>query len=533
MSKSNCHPHELQAAAKEGKLELNAIHVDFCNSGHASREKQEKFHQDILKIQEKVHSTTFAREDFKAPTQALGQMSFLQFLGTPGRTAFGVLGNYDLKGLQKEIAKSAPPPKNPYQEEMISDVKEVIASVRWMGAGLELVGETIVGLAKAICKAPLPNDFGGLESPGFRPESTSPPLTGEKFCRSVLHVATTTGKEVLNAANLKEPVKQAVNYWKSLDGSTVKTSLIALGIPEQEAAELGKQYVSDLKTISLSALPASTLKVPISVIRTFNRAAVTIGEQLAFTSELFYLNNLNKSTFPLLHPIPSVPFHKSATLHKFIKDEAGTFRFTRQPKILLTEAEELAARRLEIQNDRGFEIAALKRINVERVKALNERETAIRVAEVLNKENNQLGLIGLGSRVAQKQKAHKASKLDKLLLQNIQPIVLPKIFPKNMTEFYKNSTTLENITYKKIGEDIIFFLRSTRNSKTASIENSVLKASAIAERKNAKRIFLTWDPETHSVGSFADKSKSIVGVGEMARGEFDPFVLVEISTKAS
>ncbi len=518
MYKGNCYPHELGEVAKKGRLELHDLHVDFCNGTNASREKKEKFYDDILKTQEKIHSATFERENFTPPESSTTHISFSQFVGT----SFSTPKSSCLKF-----------PSNSYQDEMVTEVKSTIGSVRWIGAGLDLVGQAIVGTAKAICKAPLSNDLTGFESAHLSPDSNLPKLTGEKFCRSILHGASATGKAVLNATNLKEPVKHAIEYWKSLDGSSISRSLLAHGIPEKEAAELGKQYVSDLKTISLYALPGSTLKAPLRVIRTINRASIVMGEKLASISELFYLNSLNKSTFSLLHPIPSLSFNKSTTLHRFIKDEAGTLRFTREPKKLLTEAEVLGSRRLDIESDRAFDIAALKRKNAEILKALKERETAFKVAEVLSKEKQPSELKGLGSLIARQQKAFKVSKLDKSLLQNFQPLVLPKTFPKNMDEFMINAISLKNITYKKIGEDIIFFICSTRKYKYVSIENSILKASAIAGRKNAQRIFLTWDPITHSVASVVDNSKSILGVGEMARGEFNPFVLVEIAKKTS
>lgn len=215
--------------------------------------------------------------------------------------------------------------ENPYQAEMISDVKEALGSIRFIGAGLERIGEAVFGTVKAICKAPLPADPAFLDCIPFSPLPAQETVSGEKFCKSMLSSATTVGKAVLEAVHLKEPVKQGVEWWKSLDGSSTAEALIAHGIPDEEASELAQQYVSDVKSIAVVGTTSAAFSVVKMGFSTISAARLNVAKEvriadststfsaLDHTGRVVVLKEVHKAFYspvqslqkPFINPMPS------------------------------------------------------------------------------------------------------------------------------------------------------------------------------------------------------------------------------------
>lgn len=136
------------------------------------------------------------------------------------------------------------------------------------------------------------------------------------------------------------------------------------------------------------------------------------------------------------------------------------------------------------------------------------------------------------------QRTVQAAKEDRSLLKNYPPLSLPNNFPRHMAEFHSKQRILGKILYQVVGNDILLYFPTMRDKESLgkpshaksliSAEKALIDACLFAKSRNYGRIFMTWDPLVHSLESVASKLTSVVGVGQLSRGEFYPFVLIEI-----
>ena len=234
----------------------------------------------------------------------------------------------------------------------------------------------------------------------------------------------------------------------------------------------------------------------------------------------------------MLQPVPA--FASRTVAVNFMKNEYGWFRLPQKtsnsavnissqngPKVLLPEADEYAAQRFYERVEKRREIA-------DREKARKINEESRKRKEELREGRRKLGILNLGSTLASKQKAMQASKIDQTLLQSCQPISLPNNFPKNFNEFFgnpkkimiKNEVTSYTVIYQAIDKDILFFFTGTKHLE--SFEQVVNKVCQFVGKNNYNRIFLMWDPLSHSLASRINKSTPIIGAGKLSRGGFQP-----------
>jgi len=254
-----------------------------------------------------------------------------------------------------------------------------------------------------------------------------------------------------------------------------------------------------------------------------------------------------------------VPESKKSITH-FSKDESNPIRLPPEtsqpqekgtkeivktyktgPEVLLPEAEEQATQRF-------YEQVARKREIADREKTRQINDESRKRQEELREEKRRLGILNLGTTFASKQRSLQAAKIDQALLQSCQPISLPNNFPKNFDDFfgqakniiikneiipktvlmkeYGTQVTSYKVTYQTIGKDILFFFKGTK--RLESFETVFNEVCHFAEKKNYNRIFLTWDPLTHSLASPINKLTPIIGAGKLSRGDFKPFELIEV-----
>ncbi|MBA3603503.1 MAG: hypothetical protein H0W50_07675, partial [Parachlamydiaceae bacterium] len=131
-----------------------------------------------------------------------------------------------------EKSKSSDSTNQPYDglaSQSQLNLREHVAGMRMIAAGLNAIGDAVVGAAKFMCNT--------------TDES-------KKRCKLVLGQATIAGKDFLEFTHLDKALK----YLQSCDGSSVAKAMVDCGIPQAEAEELSKQYVSDLQTVGMGGL---------------------------------------------------------------------------------------------------------------------------------------------------------------------------------------------------------------------------------------------------------------------------------------
>ncbi|MBA3602167.1 MAG: type II toxin-antitoxin system HicA family toxin [Parachlamydiaceae bacterium] len=82
---------------------------------------------------------------------------------------------------------------------------------------------------------------------------------GKQACKSTLDLAGKAIKATAEFIGVKEPIKKAISYVNSFDGSSIAEILIDHGTPQEQAIALSKQASSDLKLIALSIVPIGTV----------------------------------------------------------------------------------------------------------------------------------------------------------------------------------------------------------------------------------------------------------------------------------
>lgn len=265
-------PNEERAFAIAALNHVRVMHTRGEPIASIRRYVNESFHL-LGNAVKSLNDTSVALQQGKAALNQLctlfprdNDSAYDPFLAIPPMSLIPPPRNYIERINSGSINEITPPNfkpvlENPYQDEMVSDVKDALGSIRFFGAGLELLGKAVTGTVKAVCKTPLPADPAFLDCLPFSPLPAQNTVSGEKFCKDMRNFATDAVKAGLEAVDLKEPVKQAVDYWNSFNGSSTTKALVAHGIPEEEASELATHYVSDLKSIAAFSVTSAGISV--------------------------------------------------------------------------------------------------------------------------------------------------------------------------------------------------------------------------------------------------------------------------------
>jgi hypothetical protein len=152
---------------------------------------------------------------------------------------------------------------------------------------------------------------------------------------------------------------------------------------------------------------------------------------------------------------------------------------------------------------------------------------------------------GISANLRRNQIALQENKLDRALLeklsQELSTVEIPIEFPQKRAQVMANSkrkyikdSTIEAFYYKPIKDDVVLFMPSVNRMYAGKerLEKAVVAALDFAQQQKG-RVFVTWDPATHSIASVIDeKSKNaIIGIGKLSNGPYtEPFPLIEIAS---
>jgi predicted RNA binding protein YcfA (HicA-like mRNA interferase family) len=224
---------------------------------------------------------------------------------------------------------------DPFKSQALLEIQEYMAGMHVIAGAIHLAGNAVTKAAEVLLCG------------------TS--VEGKQNCKSVLNLAERAGKATLEAAGLKEPVKEAIRYLQSFDGSTVAKVLTEYGLPSEQAQEQAKQYVADIGTISLQSLPigvlgtlakkgATRLAGRVTTLSTESAASTALSPAITSTTkatikpyslttsvtesksvESFAQTSIARDAIPVVTDLKPI----RSKIINFIKDESGCVKLPR------------------------------------------------------------------------------------------------------------------------------------------------------------------------------------------------------------
>lgn len=478
---------KIQHAVTKGQADLHALKNQYAHNTTAYHAAQVALNKNCSDAETSVKAWEVEHTVYKCPKVDAGVKAkdVQQLLQADPLWAYKQ-GN---KTSPLEPINQDMPPE--LKAEMATALQGTMEDVKLISTGVRLVEKIVVEGAKiAFCG--------------------SPGSPQRENCKCAAKLTAEAGKAVLETTGLKEPVKNVLETWNSLDGSSVAALLASYGVPEEKAKPLAEEYASNVKHLALLAVPTGAVCMAAKkAASSAGKTALRSTEEVIVEAALPGVTNGAKSSGAVITSVGKEHFNA----FKPVK-EVHTQELTNVPRPQTVQAS-----------------TAALRVQRRPVEAAHVRETVLALPKISLPSGfaphfNKFRSVCQGHRFS----ITKIGETGQGSVRGVLPyqVVDGDLFVVLHTRKFPWPSHVKEMAQPSSRN----LIEATALTLEERLQGIVKGVQELALEKGCQRTFIAYDPSKRSLISALESvgSSTIEGVGEFSVGAAQqPYVLLQIN----